>query len=66
MIMTTLNFEYGSEQMHHIDTLYMPPPIPNKLIVTWIALEDCRPDAGPLIYYPGSHRFPPIDLAQGS
>jgi ectoine hydroxylase-related dioxygenase (phytanoyl-CoA dioxygenase family) len=24
----------------------------------WIALEDVRPEAGPLIYYPGSHRSP--------
>jgi hypothetical protein len=24
----------------------------------WLALEDIHPDAGPLTYYPGSHRWP--------
>jgi ectoine hydroxylase-related dioxygenase (phytanoyl-CoA dioxygenase family) len=28
------------------------------LIAVWIALEDTRPDNGPLFYYPGSHRLP--------
>ncbi len=26
----------------------------------WVALEDISPDAGPLEYYPGSHRWPII------
>lgn len=24
----------------------------------WVALEDVGPDQGPLVYYPGSHRWP--------
>ena len=26
----------------------------------WLAMEDIHPDAGPLVYYPGSHRWPII------
>ena len=28
------------------------------LAATWTAMEDIEPDAGPLTYYPGSHRMP--------
>ena len=32
---------------------------------TWTALEDCHPDAGPLVYVPGSHNIPPYRFSNG-
>ncbi len=37
----------------------MPPPVENKMAVTSICLEDVHPEAGPLVYHPGSHKLPP-------
>jgi phytanoyl-CoA hydroxylase len=65
MICNTLNFTYGSQQDFHTDSLYMPAPVDLNLIATWIALEDCDPDAGPLQYYPGSHSIPPFRFSHG-
>jgi phytanoyl-CoA hydroxylase len=64
-ICNSLNFERGSQQDHHFDTYYMPGPCPDGLIVTSICLEDVHPDAGPLTYYPGSHRIPPYRFSHG-
>ncbi len=61
----SLNFRYGSQQPDHIDTWYMPPPKAGSLIVASTCLEDVRPDAGPLFYYPGSHRIPPYVFSHG-
>ncbi len=54
----SLNFTRGSEQRAHSDSIHMTTEPPGYLIATWIALEDCREDAGALFYYPGSHRLP--------
>jgi ectoine hydroxylase-related dioxygenase (phytanoyl-CoA dioxygenase family) len=62
----SLSFEHGSAQPEHIDSLYMPPRTPGRLLATWIALEDVRPQAGPLFYYPGSHEIPPYRFSDGS
>jgi ectoine hydroxylase-related dioxygenase (phytanoyl-CoA dioxygenase family) len=40
--------------------------IPSQLAAAWIALEDVHPDAGPLAYYPGSHRIPKFDWGNAS
>ena len=68
----TLNLEYGSEQAFHTDTLYMPAPSgvgatpdATRMIATWIALEPCTLDAGPLAYYPGSHKIPAYRFHHG-
>lgn len=61
----SLNFNFGSQQPEHIDTWYMPPPKPGSLVVTSLSLEDVREDAGPLFYYPGSHRIPPYRFSHG-
>ncbi len=53
----TLNFTLGSEQRAHSDAIHMTTEPPGYLIATWIALEDCTEDNGPLFYYPGSHRL---------
>jgi ectoine hydroxylase-related dioxygenase (phytanoyl-CoA dioxygenase family) len=58
VLCNSLNFEKGSSQPRHIDSLYMTPRTPHALVAAWIALEDVHPDAGPLVYYPGSHRIP--------
>ena len=65
LICNSLSFEYGSQQGDHIDTFYMPPPVTNRLVVSWIALEPTRMDAGPLRYYPGSHKITPYLFSHG-
>jgi ectoine hydroxylase-related dioxygenase (phytanoyl-CoA dioxygenase family) len=65
MICNSLNFIWGSQQPDHIDSWYMPPPVQNKLAVSSICLEDVRPEAGPLLYYPGSHKIPPYRFSHG-
>jgi phytanoyl-CoA hydroxylase len=65
MICNSLNFIWGSQQPNHFDTWYMPPPVQDKLAVTSICLEDVSPNAGPLVYYPGTHRIPPYRFSHG-
>jgi ectoine hydroxylase-related dioxygenase (phytanoyl-CoA dioxygenase family) len=40
-------------------------PAPQRLVVSSICLEDVHPDAGPLTYYPGSHKIPPYRFSHG-
>jgi len=54
----TINFLHGSNQRAHSDSIHMTTYPLGYLIAVWIALEDIHPDAGPLFYYPGSHRLP--------
>jgi hypothetical protein len=54
----TLNFQRGSEQGAHSDAMHFHSAPAGFMCGLWIALEDVRPEAGPLIYYPGSHRSP--------
>ncbi|MBI1781117.1 MAG: phytanoyl-CoA dioxygenase family protein [Sphingobacteriales bacterium] len=54
----TLNFNYGSGQKAHSDSIHMTTYPLGYLIAAWIALEDIHPDSGPLFYYPGSHKLP--------
>jgi hypothetical protein len=63
--MQTLTFWRGSEQWTHQDAAYVVSQIPSHLAATWIALEDVHPDAGPLEYFPGSHRLPNFDFGNG-
>jgi len=65
LLCNSLNFIWGSQQVDHFDTWFMPPPIENKMAVSSICLEDVRPDAGPLAYYPGSHKIPPYRFSHG-
>lgn len=66
MICNSLNFEFGSQQDYHFDTFYMPSPTPNKMVASWIALENVTDQSGPLTYYPGSHKIPPYNFSSGS
>ncbi len=63
--MQTLTFRRGSQQSAHQDYAYVVAEIPTHLAACWIALEDVHPDAGPVAYYPGSHRIPRFDFGDG-
>ena len=65
LICNSLNFERGSQQEYHIDTWYMPPPVDNRMVAGWFALDDVDATNGPLSYYPGSHRIPPWRFSHG-
>ena len=58
----TLNFERGTQQPLHSDTVHFNTEPPGLMCGVWIALEDVDPQAGPLIYRPGSHRMPVINM----
>lgn len=66
VVCNSLNFQQGSGQPDHVDSLYMTPRSPWHLIAIWVALEDCHMDAGPLRYYPGSHKIPQYVFSNGS
>ncbi len=54
----TLNFPVGTQQEAHSDMVHFSC-LPEKFMCgVWLAMEDIHPDAGPLFYYPGSHRWP--------
>lgn len=61
----SLNFERGSTQEFHTDTLYMPGNTVGGMTAAWIALEDVSAQAGPLFYYPGSHNIPLFLFSDG-
>jgi len=65
MICSSLYFEKGSQQRKHFDTFFMPPLIRDRMLATWIALEDVGDTSGPLAYYPGSHRIEPWVFEDG-
>jgi phytanoyl-CoA hydroxylase len=65
VLCNTLNLRESSEQDYHSDSIYMTPLTPGALVAAWIALEPVRPDAGPLVYYPGSHKIPPFPFSGG-
>ena len=65
IVCNTLNLEFGSQQADHTDSLYMAAPDGEHLIASWIALEDGHLDAGPLRYWPRSHRIEPYRNKHG-
>lgn len=58
----TLNFFTGSQQRAHSDTIHFTQEPAHLMCGVWIALEDVKEDAGPLFYYPGSHKLPVMSL----
>jgi len=60
----SLNFHRGSQQDIHADTLHFHAEPGGFMCGVWLALEDVRPEAGPLVYYPGSHRLPVLTMAE--
>ena len=57
-VFQTLNFPVGSNQAVHSDATHFHGEPQGFMCGVWIALEDVMPEAGPLVYYPGSHRLP--------
>lgn len=66
VLCNTLNLLRSSQQEDHVDSIFMTPRTPHKLVASWIALEDAHPDAGQLRYYPGSHRIPLFRFSNGT
>jgi hypothetical protein len=54
----TLNFPVGTEQHPHTDSVHFSSQPERFMCGVWLAFEDMHPDAGPLVYYPGSHKWP--------
>jgi hypothetical protein len=54
----TLNFPVGTEQHYHSDSIHFSSAPERFMCGVWVALEDVHADAGPLVYYPGSHKWP--------
>lgn len=53
----TLNFDVGTAQPTHSDTVHFNSIPAGWMCGVWIALEDIGPEQGPLVYYPGSHNL---------
>jgi ectoine hydroxylase-related dioxygenase (phytanoyl-CoA dioxygenase family) len=56
----TLNFAVGTQQHVHADLVHFCARPPHFMCGVWLAFEDIQAEAGPLIYYPGSHKWPVI------
>jgi hypothetical protein len=54
----TLDFPVGSQQHYHSDSVHFSSAPERFMCGVWVALEDIDADNGPLVYYPGSHRWP--------
>jgi ectoine hydroxylase-related dioxygenase (phytanoyl-CoA dioxygenase family) len=57
-VFASLNFERGTQQEAHIDAIFFWPEPAYAMAGVWVALEDIHPDAGPLFYISGSHKWP--------
>jgi ectoine hydroxylase-related dioxygenase (phytanoyl-CoA dioxygenase family) len=58
----TINFEFGTEQSVHSDTISFNSDPPGFMCGVWVALEDVDMNNGPLIYYPGTHKLPEVKM----
>jgi ectoine hydroxylase-related dioxygenase (phytanoyl-CoA dioxygenase family) len=56
----TLNFPVGTQQHVHSDSIHFSSQPERFMCGVWLAMEDIHPDAGPLNYCPGSHKWPII------
>lgn len=58
LLFGSLSFSQGTEQDAHIDSIFFYTEPAHAMAGAWYALEDIKPEAGPLFYYPGSHLWP--------
>jgi len=58
----TLNFQRGSQQALHADSIHFHSVPERFMCGVWIALEDVAAGSGPLVYHPGSHRLPVMTM----
>lgn len=56
----TLNFPVGTQQDAHTDAVHFSSLPERFMCGVWVAMEDVSPEAGPLFYLPGSHRWPSL------
>jgi hypothetical protein len=54
----TLNFPVGTQQHIHSDSVHFSSNPERFMCAVWVALEDTDADNGPLVFFPGSHRWP--------
>ena len=54
----TLNFPVGTQQHYHTDSVHFSSVPERYMCGVWVALEDVDMESGPLVYYPGSHKWP--------
>lgn len=54
----TLNFPVGTQQHFHSDAVHFSSMPERFMCGVWVALEDVDLDQGPLLLYPGTHRWP--------
>jgi hypothetical protein len=54
----TLNFPVGTQQPIHSDNIHFSSVPEPFMCGVWVALEDIDESNGPLLYYPGSHKWP--------
>lgn len=54
----TLNFPVGTQQAAHTDIVHFSSVPERFMCGVWLAMEDVSVAAGPLFYFPGSHRWP--------
>lgn len=54
----TLNFPVGTQQHVHTDSVHFSSMPERWMCGVWVALEDIDAEVGPLVYYPGSHKWP--------
>jgi ectoine hydroxylase-related dioxygenase (phytanoyl-CoA dioxygenase family) len=59
----TINFRVGTQQKPHSDALHFSTVPAGFMAGVWVALEDMTMDKGPLVYYPGSQKFPYVTMA---
>lgn len=54
----TLNFPVGTQQHFHTDSVHFSSAPERFMCGVWVAMEDIDESNGPLMYFPGSHRWP--------
>ncbi len=59
----TLNFLRGTQQSLHSDGFHFSSIPRGFLCGVWVALQDVTEDNGPLMYVPGSQRWPWVELS---
>lgn len=58
----TLNFPKGTEQAPHADAIHFNSMPATFMCGVWVALEDIDMENGPLVYYPGSHKYREVTI----
>lgn len=59
----TLNFPVGTQQRAHTDAAHFSSQPERFMCGVWLAMEDITAESGPLVYYPGSQKWPVVSNA---